>query len=89
MAFEKAKKIELVKEYQLHDKDTASSQVQVAILTERLNYLNEHFKTNPKDHHSRQGLLKLVGQRKKLLAYLNKKDHESYKTVISKLGIRK
>ena len=89
MAFVRAKKDEIVKGFQIHEKDTASTPVQVALLTERLNYLNEHFKTNPKDHHSRQGLLKLVGQRKKLLTYLNKRDHDAYKALIAKLGIRK
>jgi len=69
--------------------DTASPQVQIALLTERLKMLNEHFKVNAKDHHSRRGLLKLVGQRRKLLRYLNKKNPSNYLALISELGIRR
>jgi small subunit ribosomal protein S15 len=89
MAFSSERKADIIKEYQKHPADTASPEVQVALLSERLNYLNEHFKTNSKDHHSRRGLMKLVGQRRQLLNYLNKRDHTAYKALISKLGIRK
>lgn len=82
-------KQEIIKKYQLNEKDTASPQVQIALLTARLSYLNEHFKSNKKDHHSRRGLMKMVGQRRRLLDYLHKKDAASYKTLISQLGIRK
>ena len=72
-----------------HESDTGSPEVQVAILSERINYLTEHFKTHAKDHHSRRGLLKLVGQRRRLLDYLKQKDAERYAELIRKLGIRK
>jgi len=75
--------------YQLHGTDTGSPEVQVAILTERINYLTEHFKTHKKDHHSRRGLLKLVGQRRRLLDYLKRMDFNRYKELIERLGIRK
>ena len=75
--------------YQTHDKDTGSPEVQVAILSERVRYLTEHLKTHQKDHHSRRGLLMLVGQRRRLLDYLRKKDHERYRGLIDKLGLRK
>ncbi|MFT3917226.1 MAG: 30S ribosomal protein S15 [Anaeromyxobacteraceae bacterium] len=83
------KKQELVKTFKQHDKDTGSPEVQVALITERMAYLNEHFKTHKKDHHSRRGLLKLVGQRRRLLDYLHKTDEARYKALIDKLGIRK
>lgn len=89
MALSTAAKAEIIKKFQLNDKDTASPQVQIAILTARLNYLTEHFKTNKKDHHSRRGLMKIVGQRRRLLDYLHKNDAPSYKKLISDLGIRK
>ncbi len=89
MAFSKERKVEIIKEFQKHEGDTASPQVQIALLSERLTYLNEHFKVNEKDHHSRRGLMKLVGQRRQLLNYLHKKDNSAYKALISKLGIRK
>jgi len=73
----------------LHDKDTGSPEVQVALLTERINYLTEHFKVHKKDHHSRRGLLKLVSQRKSLLDYLKHQDMERYRKLIEQLGIRK
>jgi small subunit ribosomal protein S15 len=85
----KDKKTALIGDYKKHDKDTGSPEVQVAILTERINYLTEHFKTHSKDHHSRRGLLKLVGQRRRLLEYLKSKDVDRYAEVIKRLGIRK
>jgi len=85
----KAKKDELIKEYQRSEGDTGSPEVQVALLTERITYLTEHFKTHKKDHHSRRGLLKMVGQRRRLLNYLQKADHERYRSLIQKLGLRK
>lgn len=78
-----------LKQFQIHPKDTASAQAQIALITYRLEYLKTHFKNNPKDHHSKMGLLKLVGQRKRLLSYLKKKDFAGYKTLIAKLNIRK
>jgi small subunit ribosomal protein S15 len=89
MALVQEKKQELVQKYKRHDKDTGSPEVQVAILSERIGYLTEHFKTHKKDHHSRRGLLKLVGQRRRLLDYLRTVDQARYKTLIEQLGIRK
>lgn len=83
------KKQEIITTYKLHESDTGSPEVQVAILTERINHLNEHLKTHKKDHHSRRGLLKMVGQRKALLGYLMKKDIGRYREIIAKLGLRK
>jgi small subunit ribosomal protein S15 len=83
------KKQEIITNYKLHESDTGSPEVQIAILTERINHLNEHLKTHSKDHHSRRGLLKMVGHRKALLAYLMKKDINRYREIISKLGLRK
>jgi len=88
MRFEAEKKRELIEEYRVHNKDTGSPEVQVALLTERIRYLTEHFKVHKKDHHSRRGLLKLVGQRRSLLNYLKKKRIERYRSVIERLGIR-
>ena len=85
----KERKAEIVKAYGKNEQDTGSTEVQVALLTERINELTEHLKINKKDHHSRRGLLKMVGQRRKLLAYLQKKDLEGYRTLIEKLGLRK
>lgn len=82
-------KKELIKEYGRTEGDTGSPEVQVAILTTRIRELTEHLKVNPKDHHSRRGLLKMVGKRRNLLAYLKNKDIERYRTLIEKLGIRK
>jgi small subunit ribosomal protein S15 len=82
-------KTEIITNYRLHDKDTGSPEVQIAILSERIGYLTEHFRMHTKDHHSRRGLLKLVGQRRKLLDYLKKSNRERYETIISRLGIRK
>ena len=89
MALVPEKKQELVQKYRRHEKDTGSPEVQVAILSERITYLTEHFKTHKKDHHSRRGLLKMVGQRRRLLDYLKSKDLGRYKALIEKLGIRK
>ncbi|MBQ1430709.1 MAG: 30S ribosomal protein S15 [Firmicutes bacterium] len=85
----KEKKEEIIKEYQLKEGDTGSPEVQVAILTYRINDLNEHLKVNQKDHHSRRGLLKMVGQRRNMLAYLKEKDLERYRSLITRLGLRK
>jgi len=83
------RKSELVDAFQKHQTDTGSPEVQIAILSERIGYLTDHFKTHAKDHHSRRGLLKMVGQRRRLLDYLKSKDMGRYRTVIDKLGIRK
>lgn len=83
------KKAEIIKEYQTKEGDTGSPEVQVAILTYRINDLNEHLKVHKKDHHSRRGLLKMVGQRRGLLAYLKKIDIERYRSLIERLGLRK
>ena len=82
-------KNEIIEKYKTHSSDTGSSEVQIALLTDRIIYLTEHFKTHKKDHHSRQGLLKLVGQRRSLLDYLKKKDVNKYRDLIQELGIRK
>ncbi len=89
MALAVERKNEIIAEYKTHDGDTGSPEVQVAILSERINYLTEHFKTHAKDHHSRRGLLKLVGRRRRLLDYLKKTDVGRYRTLIDKLGIRR
>jgi small subunit ribosomal protein S15 len=83
------KKQEIINEFKKHESDTGSPEVQIAILTERITYLTEHFKTHKKDHHSRRGLLKLVGQRRRLLDYLKGKELDRYKKVIERLGIRR
>jgi len=83
------RKTELVGTYQTHQTDTGSPEVQIALLSERINYLTGHFKVHAKDHHSRRGLLKMVGQRRRLLDYLKSKDVSRYRVVIDKLGIRK
>ena len=83
------KKKDIIESHKLHDGDTGSPEVQIAILTERLTYLTEHFKVHKKDHHSRRGLLKIVGQRRRLLDYLKRKDVSRYRTIIEKLGIRR
>ena len=83
------RKTEVISTYRTHDSDTGSPEVQVAILSDRISYLTEHFKTHVKDHHSRRGLLKLVGQRRRLLDYLKRKDADRYSDLIRKLGIRK
>jgi small subunit ribosomal protein S15 len=79
----------VISSFQLHQSDTGSPEVQIALLSARIDYLTEHFKSHKKDHHSRRGLLKLVGQRRGLLDYLKKKDVERYRSVIQRLGIRK
>jgi small subunit ribosomal protein S15 len=83
------KKKGIIDTFKLHEGDTGSPEVQIAILTERITYLTEHFKTHKKDFHSRRGLLKLVGQRRRLLDYLKRKEVERYRTIIEKLGIRR
>ena len=83
------KKSALIDQYRTHDTDTGSPEVQIAILSERIGYLTDHFKVHAKDHHSRRGLLKMVGKRRRLLDYLKSKDADRYRTVIEKLGIRK
>ena len=85
----KEKKQEIINEYKTHEGDTGSPEVQIAILTKRINDLTEHLKTHQKDHHSRRGLFKMVGKRRNLLGYLQKKDIERYRAIIAKLGIRK
>ena len=85
----KEKKAEIIAAYGRKPGDTGSPEVQIAVLTGRINELTEHFKANPKDHHSRRGLLKMVGQRRGLLAYLKKTDIERYRTLIERLGLRK
>lgn len=89
MALLTERKKEIIEAYKRHPTDTGSPEVQIAILSERINYLTEHFKTHIKDHHSRRGLLKLVGQRRHLLDYLKVEDAERYRAVIQRLGIRK
>jgi len=86
---EKELKQEIISANKRHDTDTGSPEVQIAILTERINHLNEHLKINKKDHHSRRGLLKMVGKRRGLLDYLAKKDIERYRELIAKLNLRK
>ena len=85
----KERKQQIIAEFATHEGDTGSPEVQVALLTARINDLQNHFKANPKDHHSRRGLLKMVGQRRNLLAYLKGKDIERYRTLIEQLGLRK
>ncbi|HOF15001.1 MAG TPA: 30S ribosomal protein S15 [Spirochaetota bacterium] len=82
-------KNEIINKYRVHEKDTGSTEVQIALLTERINHLTEHFKVHIKDHHSRRGLLKLVGTRRRLLDYLKKKDVMKYRELIKSLGIRR
>ncbi|HET7694692.1 MAG TPA: 30S ribosomal protein S15 [Vicinamibacterales bacterium] len=89
MVFSKERKTEVISTYKTHDGDTGSPEVQVALLSERISYLTEHFKNHAKDHHSRRGLLKLVGQRRSLLDYLKRKDSDRYADLIKRLGIRK
>ncbi len=89
MSLEPAKKQEIIEKFATHQNDTGSPEVQVALLSARITYLTEHFQTHKKDHHSRRGLLKLVGQRRRLLNYLKGKSVDRYRTVIKELGIRK
>ena len=89
MSLATARKADTIGKFATHEGDTGSPEVQIALLTERINYLTEHFKTHAKDHHSRRGLLKLVGQRRRLLDYLKRKGPERYRKLIGTLGIRK
>ena len=85
----KQQKTELISSYRVHDVDTGSPEVQIALLSNRITYLTEHFRTHAKDHHSRRGLFKLVGRRRRLLDYLKRNDAERYHAVIARLGLRK
>ncbi|HMO18357.1 MAG TPA: 30S ribosomal protein S15 [Oligoflexia bacterium] len=89
MAFEAEEKTSIIKKFAASEGDTGSARVQVALITERLNYLLDHFKTHKKDHHSRRGLLKMVGRRKRLLEYMKKNDLQGYRSLIQELGLRK
>jgi small subunit ribosomal protein S15 len=89
MAIDKGQKQTIIDDYRLHDSDTGSPEVQIALLSTRINYLTEHFKVHKNDHHSRRGLLKLVSHRRKLLDYLRSSSKERYEKVIERLGIRK
>jgi small subunit ribosomal protein S15 len=89
MALVKEQKTSIIEDFRVHDTDTGSPEVQVAVLTERINQLTGHLRINKHDHHSRRGLLQMVGKRRRLLAYLNKKDPERYRTTIARLGLRK
>ncbi len=86
---QKEKKAAIIQQFQAHEKDTGSPEVQIAILTQRINDLTEHLRIHKHDYHSQRGLLKLVGQRQRLLRYLNRNDPERYKAIIAKLGLRK
>ena len=89
MTLQRERKTDVIGSYRTHDSDTGSPEVQVALLSDRISYLTEHFKEHAKDHHSRRGLLKLVGQRRRLLDYLKRKDSKRYTELIQRLGIRK
>lgn len=89
MALTQQRKREIIDQFKIHENDTGSPEVQIAILTEKINYLNEHLREHKKDHHSRRGLLKMVGQRRSLLNYLRKKDIQRYRNLIEKLGLRR
>ena len=89
MVLDKEKKAEIIEKFKRVEKDTGSPEVQIALLTERINYLTEHMKKHKKDHHSKLGLLKLVSRRRRLLAYLRRKDFERYRKLIKELGLRK
>lgn len=89
MALTQQRKQELMAEYQVHSTDTGSADLQVALLTENINQLTEHLKANKKDHSSRRGLLKMIGRRKRLLAYIQSNDYERYQNLIARLGIRR
>ena len=89
MALTKEAKTEIIESYRVHPTDTGSPEVQIAILSRRIGYLTDHFKTHKKDHHSRRGLLKLVGKRRRLLDYIKSNDVERYREVLQRLGIRK
>ncbi|RBW69889.1 30S ribosomal protein S15 [Bacillus taeanensis] len=89
MAISQERKNQLIEEYKTHENDTGSPEVQIAVLTEQINTLNEHLRTHKKDHHSRRGLLKMVGKRRNLLTYLRNKDVTRYRELIQKLGLRR
>lgn len=89
MAISKERKNEIINEFKIHETDTGSPEVQIAVLTEEINNLNEHLRVHKKDHHSRRGLLKMVGRRRNLLAYLRNKDVQRYRALINKLGLRR
>ena len=89
MPLVKEQKDTIITDFRTHEIDTGSSEVQIALLSARISYLTEHFKTHKKDHHSRRGLLKLVGRRRRLLDYLRRQEHERYQRVIARLGIRR
>jgi small subunit ribosomal protein S15 len=89
MAITQERKNELINEYKVHDTDTGSPEIQIAILTEDINNLNEHLRTHKKDHHSRRGLFKMVGRRRNLLKYLRKNDVQRYRELIARLGLRR
>jgi small subunit ribosomal protein S15 len=89
MALTQERKNEIIAQFKTHENDTGSPEVQIAILTEKLTLLNEHLKTHKKDHHSRRGLMKMVGKRRNLLAYLRNKDVQRYRELINKLGLRR
>jgi small subunit ribosomal protein S15 len=89
MALQQAQKEEIIGDFRVHEADTGSPEVQIALLTERINVLTDHLREHKHDHHSRRGLLKLVGRRRRLLAYLSEKDVERYRATISRLGLRK
>jgi small subunit ribosomal protein S15 len=89
MPLDQAKKLELISQYQAHETDTGSADLQVAMLTERISQLTGHLQANPKDHASRRGLLKMIGRRRNLLAYIQKKDMSRYQALIARLGIRR
>lgn len=89
MALSNDRKNNIIEDFRVHETDTGSPEVQIAILTEKINYLNEHLRTHKKDHHSRRGLLKMVGQRRNLLTYLRNNDIQRYRVVIEKLGLRR
>ncbi len=89
MALSQERKKEIIDQFKTHENDTGSPEVQIAILTEKINILNEHLKTHKKDHHSRRGLMKMVGKRRNLLTYLRNKDVQRYRELINKLGLRR
>jgi len=89
MSLQKSEKTTIIEEYKRHDTDTGSPEVQIALLTTRINQLTEHLRTHRKDHHSRRGLLKMVGQRRRLLAYLSRVEVERYRSLIASLGLRR
>lgn len=89
MSLTKEGKTSIITKYQINETDTGSSEVQIALLTERLNYLNDHFKMHGKDHHSRRGLIRIVNRRRKLLDYLKREDAQRYQEIIKELGIRR